>query len=216
VARRTAETAPKGAIVIEIPFGAKTWSNFPNIAIAANAPAEGQRTSLREGAAGRFPGFQSSQNGAGAATLLDDATTPCSALLLLPLLLIILLPSVWLKPRRLSKTSALFRTKWVLNSDEIAGEIERNDVDDVGGINELFWWIWQQLVLNCMPISQISLSLSLSTFHLFLVAGYDPIQSQPQERFQCLWCVWCQRWAFGESKGHIGYKCWINYKWLKR
>ena len=37
-AKRTAETAPKGAIVIEIPLGAKIWSILPNIAIAANAP----------------------------------------------------------------------------------------------------------------------------------------------------------------------------------
>ena len=38
VANRTAQTAPSGAIVIEIPFGANIWSIFPRIAIAANAP----------------------------------------------------------------------------------------------------------------------------------------------------------------------------------
>lgn len=38
VANNTAETAPKGAIVIEIPLVAKNWSIFPRIAIAANAP----------------------------------------------------------------------------------------------------------------------------------------------------------------------------------
>lgn len=37
-AKRRAETAPKGATVIESPFGVNNWSNFPNIAIAANAP----------------------------------------------------------------------------------------------------------------------------------------------------------------------------------
>lgn len=37
--RRTAVTAPRGAIVIESPFGTKIWSIFPNTAIAANAPA---------------------------------------------------------------------------------------------------------------------------------------------------------------------------------
>jgi len=40
VTNRTAETAPKGAIVIEIPFGASIWSIFPNIAMAANAPVQ--------------------------------------------------------------------------------------------------------------------------------------------------------------------------------
>lgn len=38
VANRTAQTAPKGATVIEIPFGANIWSIFPRIAIAAKAP----------------------------------------------------------------------------------------------------------------------------------------------------------------------------------
>ena len=38
MAKRTAQTAPKGAIVIEIPFDASVWSIFPSIAIAANAP----------------------------------------------------------------------------------------------------------------------------------------------------------------------------------
>lgn len=38
VANRTAQTAPKGAIVIETPLGANIWSIFPNNAIAAKAP----------------------------------------------------------------------------------------------------------------------------------------------------------------------------------
>lgn len=38
VAKRTAQTAPKGAIVIEIPFGLSISSILPNMAIAANAP----------------------------------------------------------------------------------------------------------------------------------------------------------------------------------
>lgn len=38
MAKRTAQTAPNGAIVIEIPFGANIWSTFPSMAIAANAP----------------------------------------------------------------------------------------------------------------------------------------------------------------------------------
>ena len=40
VAKRTAQTAPKGAIVIETPFGANNWSIFPKTAIAANAPVK--------------------------------------------------------------------------------------------------------------------------------------------------------------------------------
>lgn len=85
MAKRTAQTAPKGAIVIEIPFDASVWSIFPSIAIAANAPAEGQRMSLSEGAAELFSGFHPSQNGA--ATLLD-ATMPKSLLLLSIFLLV--------------------------------------------------------------------------------------------------------------------------------
>lgn len=38
VANRTADTAPRGAIVMVSPFEDKSWSIFPNIAIAANAP----------------------------------------------------------------------------------------------------------------------------------------------------------------------------------
>lgn len=81
VTNRTAETAPKGAIVIEIPFGASIWSIFPNIAMAANAPAEGQKISLKEGEdAGVLSGFQESQSGAD--TLLD-AAIPCLVLVIL-------------------------------------------------------------------------------------------------------------------------------------
>ena len=83
VVKRTAETAPKGAIVIERPFGANSWSIFPSSAIAANAPAEGQRMSLREGVEADLRGFQSShREGEGEATSLD-ATIPCGCLLLL-------------------------------------------------------------------------------------------------------------------------------------
>lgn len=38
MAKRTAQTAPKGAIVIETPLGVSISSILPNIAIAANAP----------------------------------------------------------------------------------------------------------------------------------------------------------------------------------
>lgn len=82
VTNRIAATAPRGAIVIEIPFGANIWSIFPNIAIAANAPAEGQKISLKEGveAGVVLSGFQESQNGA--ETLLE-ATAPCLVLVIL-------------------------------------------------------------------------------------------------------------------------------------
>lgn len=60
VAKRTAQTAPNGAIVIDIPFGANIWSIFPSIAIAANAPAEGQKTSLSAGALELFSGIKPS------------------------------------------------------------------------------------------------------------------------------------------------------------
>lgn len=69
VAKRIAQTAPKGAIVIEIPFGLSISSILPNIAIAANAPADGQIMSLREGAGEALSGFQVSQSGA--PTLLE-------------------------------------------------------------------------------------------------------------------------------------------------
>ncbi|XP_058075746.1 short-chain dehydrogenase reductase 3b-like [Magnolia sinica] len=38
-ANSTADTAPKGAIVMDRPFGASIWSTLPIIAIAADAPA---------------------------------------------------------------------------------------------------------------------------------------------------------------------------------
>jgi len=42
----TQQTAPRGAIVKETPLYATTWSSFPSTAMAKNAPAEGQSTSL--------------------------------------------------------------------------------------------------------------------------------------------------------------------------
>lgn len=60
VAKRTAQTAPSGAIVIDIPFDANIWSILPSIAIAANAPAEGQTMSLSGGAFDVFSGIQPS------------------------------------------------------------------------------------------------------------------------------------------------------------
>lgn len=64
VANRTAQTAPSGAIVIDIPFDANIWSIFPSIAIAANAPAEGQKMSLSGGAFEVFSGIQPSHTAA--------------------------------------------------------------------------------------------------------------------------------------------------------
>lgn len=66
VANRTAQTAPSGAIVIDIPFAAIIWSIFPSIAIAANAPAEGQIMSLSGGAFEDFSGIQPSHTPADA------------------------------------------------------------------------------------------------------------------------------------------------------
>lgn len=48
MAKRTAQTAPSGAIVIDIPLGANIWSIFPSIAIAANAPIQKNAFTLLE------------------------------------------------------------------------------------------------------------------------------------------------------------------------
>lgn len=66
VANSTAQTAPSGAIVIDIPLAASIWSIFPSIAIAANAPAEGQIMSLSGGAFEDFSGIQPSHTPADA------------------------------------------------------------------------------------------------------------------------------------------------------
>lgn len=62
VTNKTAQTAPNGAIVIDnIPLEANISSTFPNIAIAANAPREGQTMSLRGGEGEALSGDQVSQ-----------------------------------------------------------------------------------------------------------------------------------------------------------
>lgn len=48
VVNSTAQTAPNGAIVKVTPLCAIIWSNLPRAAIAANAPADGHKMSLRE------------------------------------------------------------------------------------------------------------------------------------------------------------------------
>lgn len=80
MAKRTAQTAPRGAIVIEIPFLTKIWSILPNTAMAANAPADGQKMSLSEGALEAMSGFQASQLGA---AKFPAALIPINGLLLL-------------------------------------------------------------------------------------------------------------------------------------
>lgn len=75
VMNNTAQTAPNGAIVIDNPLGANSWSILPNIAIPANAPREGHRTSLRVGFGVALSGDQVSQRGAAATLPEEDATT---------------------------------------------------------------------------------------------------------------------------------------------
>lgn len=92
VAKRTAQTAPSGAIVIDIPFGANIWSIFPSIAIAANAPAEGQKMSLSGGAFEVFSGIQPSHT----------AAPPADALIAKELLFLLLITTLLLFATNLS------------------------------------------------------------------------------------------------------------------
>lgn len=126
VANRTAQTAPKGAIVIETPLGANIWSIFPNNAIAAKAPAEGQRMSLREGAEEAFSGVQPSQNGA-APTLLDATTIPY---LLLCLPTTSFLPAVFavvIRPREFF----LLNRNGLVGEENDSKDVDNHECDDV-------------------------------------------------------------------------------------
>lgn len=96
VAKRTAQTAPNGATVIDIPFGANIWSIFPSIAIATNAPAEGQKTSLSAGALELFSGIKPSHIAAVDALIMTKEES------FLLLLITLLFPNILLsfKPKK--------------------------------------------------------------------------------------------------------------------
>lgn len=114
VANRTAQTAPSGAIVIDIPFAAIIWSIFPSIAIAANAPAEGQIMSLSGGAFEDFSGIQPSH-------------TPADALMDFFLLVTVLFASI------LSFKPNLPSPKILFSFEEFSTENVCDDEKDVGG-----------------------------------------------------------------------------------
>lgn len=123
VANRTALTAPSGAIVIDIPFAANIWSIFPSIAIAANAPAEGQKISLNGGVFEDFSGIQPSHTAAPPA----DALITQQSFFLLLINVFLLLPNILsFKPKK-----DLPRPKTTLFSPQ---EFNTENVcEDVGG-----------------------------------------------------------------------------------
>lgn len=83
--------------------------------------------SLREGLEEPFCGFQLSH--IGAATLLDDATIPCSKFFLLLLLITLVVSLLKLKPRDVPKRNdLLFPLKgWSGSFDKMKEEYECND-----------------------------------------------------------------------------------------